>query len=103
MGRPRLPGAANRDETVRSRHSPRIRGTVARTRRPHATEREMLNAEQRSAEAISRCYARWLEPEEPSAPQCANCDEIIKDERLAYKREPVCSQTCWNELLERDR
>lgn len=58
--------------------------------------------EQKCQRAIERCHARWLEPDEPVT-TCVNCGNRIRIERLAYKHEPVCSQTCWNELLERDR
>lgn len=62
----------------------------------------MPTAEQRSIEAMRGCHARWLEPDEPVT-ICANCGIRIRVERLAYKHEPVCSQACWDELLERDR
>jgi hypothetical protein len=64
----------------------------------------MQSAEQRSQEAISRCRARWLEPDEPVT-KCANCEVRIPDDGGAstYKCQPVCSQGCWDELLERDR
>jgi len=62
----------------------------------------MPTAEQRSIGAISRCEARWLEPDEPK-PTCACCGERIYAVRLTYKGEPVCCEKHWNELLERDR